>query len=215
MAQTSSESSRRRWDHHPVTASAILLFYIATRMIWPGWIDRLGDYASYIFEGVFAAVVMLFYRKQWHGRFIPREALRNGAWGLAGGAALIAVVRLAHIWVPFAFRDLETILGLLLIGPLLEEALFRQALFWPARALFARPVLVIVFSALMFSAGHLYGILSLPAEYRPFVIFQAGYTFLLGIWWGHLELRTRSYWATVAPHFGLNLGFLLAGLLLT
>ncbi|MBS1960232.1 MAG: CPBP family intramembrane metalloprotease [Bdellovibrionales bacterium] len=103
---------------------------------------------------------------------------------------------------------------LLVVGSIIEELLYRQALWFSLEAMTDRwPRVVawapLVVTALLFSIGHLEAYSTVPPEYKSFVLFQTGYTLALGLWWGRIYQEGRSVGLTILLHMGYNFGFLL------
>lgn len=113
----------------------------------------------------------------------------------------IAVFML-RVYVPPLPRRVDVV-ALLFTGLVAEECLFRGALFGlAARAFPGRPVTVIVWTSLFFSAQHF--------QYHHFAVTrnaltQVAYAFPLGLVLGYVRTRTGSLGAPVALHFVNNL----------
>lgn len=88
----------------------------------------------------------------------------------------------------------------ILLIPWIEEVIFRGWLFGALQR--SSPGVAIVGSAVLFGIHHLqYAHFSLT----PFVLFQVGYTCVLGILFGALRLRSGSIYLSLLLHIALNL----------
>lgn len=191
----------------------ILAFYGVVRFGLTQWLDSFGEYASYIFETAFVSLVGFYYRdrlklslnlsKELLGGFAPAVLL--------GGISFLCTKPLGLI-VPFDLRSNETILFLLLIGPILEEMIFRMAL-WESVVDLTRsisPYAILPVSVLIFSYAHFHAYWFVPEQIRPFVIYQALYVMPLAAYSGYRKFRTGSISPAILVHVGFNAGFFAA-----
>src|SRR5579871_5441824 len=192
-----------------ILAIAILLIYALTHFVFDARIDALGPYASYVGEGALIVMALAVYRKKF--RFSPRSTQRpllQAAVSFVLGFVVYRAGPLFHSQVPFDFRVSNLVALLLVLGPLVEELLFRFALWCPLERLTGeRAWVALLATTLLFSLGHFQAWFYVPAPVKNFVLYQTAYTFLLGLWWGLVYLRTRAIGATLALHFLFNLGF--------
>ena len=112
--------------------------------------------------------------------------------------------------IPFDFGSTETILFLLLIGPVLEELIFRGAMWrlmeqWIGQGRFHTLCLILT-TSFIFAFSHFHAIFSVPDEYKPFIYYQTAYTFVLAIICARLRLRVGLIGAIVG-HMLFNFGF--------
>ncbi|MEZ4872732.1 MAG: CPBP family glutamic-type intramembrane protease [Bdellovibrionales bacterium] len=114
------------------------------------------------------------------------------------------------IVVPLDLEQPLTVALLLLVAPLLEELVFRFALWECFQNIVKKPVIIIVFTALLFSLSHFKAVFYLPKEFHPFIIYQTIYTLLLGLILGWQKHRRNSLPHAITGHFYFNLGFYLA-----
>ena len=212
------------------TQSALFLAgYFVLAVLLPSWIDQLGSYAMYIAEALFVVWVLYVFRENYSGRYRMWTAPDRFVWlglclGFGSGFGIHFLAQKLDLGVPFDFSCHETWVLLLLVGPLLEEALFRQAL-WFLLEVFVKKKTpstqvevtqsnlnwpLIFISAALFSGAHFYSFFFVPAGFSTFVLFQTAYTFLLGVGLSVAFSRTRAFWVPWALHTTFNLGFALA-----
>lgn len=191
-------------------ALAALFTYIAFHFLLPLKFAFLDGYGSYAFEIVFVAVLLYFAR----GRFRLWAPVK-GPYAIEVSMALIFGMLTLQIcnWFaipnPFDLNDPQLLFFLLIVGPILEELLFRQVLWFVFEDLFKSAKSAWIATAIFFSFGHFYAYLSVPEEFKPFVLYQSIYTLILAFWWGHRYLKYRAYAPVLILHFTYNFGFYL------
>jgi membrane protease YdiL (CAAX protease family) len=132
-------------------------------------------------------------------------------WPLMG----FGVYRLANfsgISIPFDFKSLELVFMLLLIAPILEELIFRFALWELVDDLIQNKEIQIWISAILFSVGHLITIFMISPDFRPFVLYQAMYVIILSIGAAKMRQESKGIIGSILVHFFFNFGFYLASL---
>jgi membrane protease YdiL (CAAX protease family) len=125
------------------------------------------------------------------------------------------VYRLANfsgISIPFDFKSLELVFMLLVIAPVLEELIFRFALWELVDDLIQNKEIQIWISAILFSVGHLVTIFMISPDFRPFVLYQAIYVIILSIGASKMRQESKGIIGSILVHFLFNFGFYLASL---
>jgi len=192
---------------------ALLAVYIVLRMAADPFFWRyISEYYSYTFEFAFVALTYYVFRDEI--KLFQRPALADA--GLTAGMILLGwtvyrVAGLFQIPIPFDLSSKETIFLLLFLGPILEELIFRMALWQAIQAIGRNAGLTLVATTLLFAAGHFAAYWFVPAPFRGFVIYQTAYVVLLGFALGGRRLSSNAVLPCLFMHFGFNLGFLLAG----
>jgi len=213
------ESDSENSSLHPVLsrrsdltiAIVALAVYVLVRFVLEGWLDSLHAYASYFFEVFFTLTVFFFFRAPLSFHFDRSKELKYESLAALGlGLIVFKLALVIPVVIPFDFTAGSLVFMLLVVAPLLEEFLFRGALWLAFEALTKSRKAAWVLSALLFSFGHFFAYFKVPAEYKSFVVYQAAYTLVLGFWWGRSLIRQGSLWATVFLHFWFNLGFYIA-----
>jgi membrane protease YdiL (CAAX protease family) len=189
-----------------------LLGYFVPRYSLGSWLDSLHPYAVYTFEVFYVTAFFYAHRHALRFRFKPRALLGAEALlALIFGGACRVGCNLLHIPFPLDLSAPEIMVLLLIVAPLLEEALYRQALLLPLDRLLAGNRLVVVkISALLFSASHFEALWTLRPELHGFVWYQGAYTLGLGLWLASAYYRHGGWGATLVLHFAFNLGFFVA-----
>ncbi len=174
------------------------------------WRSR-SPYYSYLFEILFviAGCLAFRFRTQLWRRPSGRDAIAVVLSFVGGGLALCGASWVS-VPVPFDFSSTETRVLLLLVAPILEEAVFRLVLWEAFATVFRKPLWVLLATTALFSLGHAAAYNFVPEIYRGFVLYQVLYVTLLGLAAG-FRRRDEGCWnSAVFVHFGFNLGFFFA-----
>ena len=185
----------------------ILLRMVADPFFW----RNFSEYYSYAFEVGFVALACFLFRGRF--KFLSRPSKDDAIAIIAAAVGGLLVYRAAS-WVgvpiPFDLNATETIFLLLVLGPILEEAVFRLAIWEGFQALTGNSCATLVATTLLFAAGHFAAYWFVPAEFHGFVIYQTSYVILLGLAAGWRRRQTNAISSAVVVHFGFNAGFFLA-----
>jgi hypothetical protein len=197
-----------------LAAAVVLAGFVVFEFFSDSWLQPFGPYAPYALEVLWVGVSAL-----WLANFFKREpsqsvpspvsSLGLGLGFLLSGATIRWGCGPLELLVPFDLQSGETIVFLLLVAPVLEESLYRGTWMEGMRAFVQRPWILLLTSAVLFSFSHLRVLGSVPADFRPFIEYQAAYTFLLGAACAAVRLRVGLV-AAIGMHFCFNLGFFLA-----
>lgn len=190
-----------------LVAAYVLLRMVADPLFW----REISAYYSYAFEIAFVLVAAyVFWDRVRIGKPCTRRDAVSSAVALGLGFLAYRGAGWVGIQIPFDFSSLEVVFLLLVLAPLLEEAVFRLALWEAISATCARPWVVLLATTLLFSGGHFAAYGFVPEEYRSFVLYQAAYVVLLGLGAGWRRLESGAVGPAIAVHFCFNLGFLVA-----
>ena len=126
---------------------------------------------------------------------------------MLGGVTIFFIFLMPQINIPFDFKSYETIIFLCLVAPILEELVFRFMIIEGLNTKIKNIYLLTTLSALIFSLVHLQAYTVVNPIYKSFVIYQATYTFLLGLWWAFAYLKSRNLYHVMAMHMLFNFGF--------
>lgn len=194
-----------------VVALIFLLVFILASFVYSEKIDRLDAYAMYIFDALFTIIVVGVYRKQLNLklRFDKSVAIQM-VLSFALGFLVYRLAVLRSMTIPFNLNEPETILFLILIGPILEEFLFRQALWSSIQTLADNRLAAYLGTSLLFAFAHFHAYFFVDDLIRPFIVYQTGYVFIIALWWGFNILKHRSILTTILFHIAFNTGFLAA-----
>ncbi len=124
------------------------------------------------------------------------------SWLIPAGYAVLV----ARVWIPALPRWID-IVAFLVTGLIAEELLFRGAIFQLAHRIHAERARLAAWSSVLassvfFALQHLqyHGF-----QWTPAAAVQVGYTFVMGVCFGVVRLRSESIWAPIAVHFINNL----------
>jgi hypothetical protein len=189
-------------------AALSLVIFVLGEYIFTDRLDALSVYAIYGFEFIFAMVSLIIFRGfAWSmGKPDPLDIVLIALLFPLG--ILIHFFAFARgIMIPFDLHSGETLLFLLLIGPVLEELIFRGALWSLIGVVTNRNNWVRgIVTTFLFSYGHYQMIGHLPEGVKSFVIYQASYTLVLGAMLAFVRARNGLLWA-ILGHFCFNFGF--------
>lgn len=186
--------------------------YLAIRVAGDFYWRTVTPWAAYSFEIAFVFAATYFYRKRLRFKISLRPLVLGVVLSLLSGFAIYKLITSAGLEVPFDFQSREFLFLLLVFGPILEELIFRMALWEPSVDWLKKQEYALILTTILFSLGHLQAFWSIPLMYRPFVLIQALYVILLGLGCGYAKIKTNSLSGAVAVHLGFNAGFYLASL---
>lgn len=194
----------------------IIFFYLTIRIgLNPLW-ETISPIYAYLFEVCFVVSCYLVYRKKKERKIFNVELnkdffLRLLPWPFVG----FVVYRLAQkstILIPFEFNSVQILFLLLVVAPVLEEFIFRYALWEAVGDLVKSDELKVWISSLLFSVGHLISMFMISPDFRPFVLYQSFYVIILGFGVSQMRIKTGSITGSILIHFLFNLGFYLGSL---
>jgi membrane protease YdiL (CAAX protease family) len=190
-----------------------VIFYIITRIIFDSLWRKISIYWGYGFEVVYVAAVYYHYRNRI--QFFSKKYLFQLLAFLTAlfcGFWIYELAIYSHLPIRFDMRSGEIIFLLLIVAPILEEFIFRLALWEPLKELFGDESTVNILCAILFSVGHFTALWNVQIDYRAFVLYQTLYVILLALSCGWARIRTRSVFSSIIIHFGFNLGFFIGSL---
>jgi membrane protease YdiL (CAAX protease family) len=198
-----------------IVASLLFIFYLVVIYGFIKQLDSYGPYASYIFEALFIFFVCCLYRRDLKVKFrLTVTYILQVGFSLILGFCIFKFAHVLGISIPFDLKDPETRTFLVVLGPILEEFLFRQALWSCAARILNSPGSTVILTSLLFSFAHFFSYFFVPSSIRPFIIYQTIYVLFLGLRWGVTKKRTGSITATIFLHIAFNSGFLLGSFFL-
>lgn len=190
--------------------TGIAAFYFAVHFGATKQVDAIGMYASYLVEIGLVALTIALLRPRLSIRALAKPfTLVASAFSLVGGFAILKIARLTGISVPMNVNDVETVIFLVAVAPILEELIFRFMLFQPIQRVWNAKIAMVA-TSLLFSYSHLHAIWFVPPEYDKFLIYQTAYALPLGFACAYVMRRQRSLLSSMLVHATFNLGFFLA-----
>lgn len=190
----------------------IVVGYVLIRMLGDIYIwSRLDPYFSYGFEVLFVSAVMSFYRhkRPWFNPPQIKDLYLSLLILMAGGLTYV-FAGLLGMGVPYDLNSSTTILFLLAVAPILEELIFRLALWEGIKAISDHAFSTITVSTLLFSIAHLVAYWVVTSSIQSFVLYQALYVIPLSIVISYRRHYANSVFSAMLLHFGFNFGFYLA-----
>lgn len=195
-------------------ALLILLTYIALSLVLSPWLDSFNEYASYITESAFVFAVGFYYRNRLRFSFqLSRELIHSLLPGFIAGFVFSLGLKPLGLIAPFDLESASAILLLILIGPILEEAIFRMALWEPLLDLTRSKPAALVITTVLFAYAHLHAIWFTPPEIHSFIFYQTAYVTVLGGLCGLRKIASSSLSAPILTHITFNTAFYLATLI--
>ena len=176
-----------------------------------GFWRTISPYYSYAFELAFIILIIKVYPGSITLGSIKNTQTPMGLFvALASGGLICKLIASAGIAIPWDVNQLEVVFLLLLLAPVLEELIFRYAL-WELLKLPRFTVAErIVWSSGIFSLGHFVAFLTIPEMFKPFLVCQVLYVILLGLACGYERERSRGVLGPILIHFCFNFGFYLS-----
>lgn len=200
-----------------LTALTLIITYIAARFVYSAHLDAISPYGSYFFEVAFVAIATLIYKPKFSIGLegsLRKILIADLVIPLSVGLTVFLLTTPLGLTVPFELKSAETLFFLLLAGPILEELVFRFALWQPIEALTGRRWAAVHLTTALFSFAHFYSYFFVPAEFRPFIIYQSIYVIWLGYYCAIRKNETNSVRHPTIVHLAFNMGFFLGSLLL-
>jgi membrane protease YdiL (CAAX protease family) len=197
-------------DYIKIFACFLALVFYLGEIIFRGQIEAVSMYGIYFFEALWVLAVYFVFRKiSWLNRekIIPSLVLIFVTAVLGASVHVLATIN--DILIPFDLDNAETILFLILLGPVLEEFVFRYGFWSIFESLIKSRWILILITAVLFSFSHFQLISEFPPEIHGFIHYQSAYTFVLGVFCGYLRAYSGLSIAITA-HILFNLGFYLA-----
>lgn len=185
--------------------------YIIVRMVGDFFFLRsISEYYSYLFEVGFVVFAGWIYRDQITFFKVPSKTDVVGmVVAFLFSFMIYKIADWFQIQIPFDLQSQETVFLLLLLAPVLEEAIFRMALWQAFVSFISNSWLVIFLTTIFFGLGHFNAYWFVPEEYKSFVIYQTSYVMLLGFGVGWVRYRSQAIISPIFVHFCFNLGFYL------
>ena len=195
-----------------IAGAAFVGVYVIFRMIADPFFWRsISEYYSYAFEVAFVvAAYGVFRRRVVLWKCPGRGDVLGTVLALLGGGAVFKAAAPLGAPIPFDLSARETLFLLLVVAPILEELIFRMALWEAFRSFLKSERQVLAVTTFLFALGHFAAYWFVPAQFHHFVLYQTSYVLLLGCFAGWRRMKADAVVAGVWVHFGFNLGFFLA-----
>lgn len=194
-----------------IFGAALVIVYLCLRYGLTAQVDAMGPYTGYLLELMVVAFSLAVFRRHFfvswrlsRGMFIQMFA------SLLLGGAIAQTAKYLDLPIPFDPSNKQTVAFLLLLGPVLEEFIFRFALWHSFLVLGSGAIGTWLLTSALFSYGHFHSYFFVPGNWQGFIIFQTLYTLAAGLWWGWSYKKTGNLAHPIVLHIVFNLGFFLA-----
>ncbi len=187
-------------------APLLLIIFIVFRFIIPHTLELI-PFGGLIFDALFSVIAISFF---WEGLSFINLALNPRLMILYFfmGGLIYCLGMYSQFSNPFAFESAQTFLMMIIIGPIIEELLFRLGLWKIIENLpFRFKYDSLIITSVLFSFSHFHAYFFVASEFHSFVIYQTIYTLLLGLCLGYEFHKRRSLTTVTIHHMLFNLGF--------
>jgi membrane protease YdiL (CAAX protease family) len=186
---------------------SILLKLGGENIFW----QKVPLYYSYLFEIVFIVVTASLLKLRAPTFKVPSLFDLASFLGLLTlGFTTFKFANHFEIMIPFDFNLKLNVFLLLVVAPILEELVFRYALWEALQRVSKKWWVTLLGTSFLFSAAHFTSFWAVPALFKSFVIYQTCYTAVLGVIAGLPKLKRQDLSTSIFLHFCFNLGFLIA-----
>ena len=202
-----------------VLSGVLFCLFIAVEFFHLFSLDAINPYAIYAFEVMFTTLCWAILKNfEWKIRAIKIQDTLILLLTLIAGFGIFSFAKVQLIEIPFDFKNPEMVLFLLVIGPILEELVYRGAL-WGVFTEFGRRLkpqqataLAFGLTTTLFAYSHYFMIFSLPESFSAFIRYQGAYTLGLGLVCGWVRMRIGLR-AAIGFHAAFNFGFWLCAVI--
>ena len=187
-------------------------FYFAIAWFFPWdliqWDSSIS--ISYLFDILFVLIVTVSF-KLFHFEFSLhlKGLIARSVAIIAAAIFSMFLINLFGLKAPFKYVE-NLALQILILAPIIEELIFRQAFYGVFSRYFEHPRHNLLLNSFLFSLSHLPAIWILPDEFKSFIIAQLFYTFLLGWLCAKSRMKSRTIFEPIVLHFIFNLLFYIA-----
>lgn len=186
----------------------ILLVFIVGRLVFDSFWRQFTPFYSYGFELLIILVAYFkYFRPSLLNLTTSKQTLSLTGVSFLFGLMAHKIASSSGIFIPFDFQDYTSIIILIIIAPIIEEFLFRFALWEPLDDLFKDDLTVAFISSFLFSLAHFLAVSFADGDTKIFVAYQTLYTLCLGIFCSWARVYANSLLLPLIIHFAFNLGF--------
>jgi membrane protease YdiL (CAAX protease family) len=190
----------------------IVLFFILGEFVFPDALAGVHLNAVYGLELLLVFVALITFWKRITFRFKPGlPQLIDAVTLFIAGFLVNKLCIPLELKSPINLNNGLVLFFLLIYAPLVEELIFRMAIWQSIRAWIKQPWVLIIATSALFSFSHFYAYFTIEDEFKNFVLYQTGYTFGLALYLGYRLKQGKALFFTMLLHFFFNLGFAIAG----
>lgn len=196
--------------NHLIWILPFIYFGVAWVFPWEQFQWNSSISVAYVFDIIFVVLITFSFRLFHFKLFLHWRGFIARAIAVIGAALFsLFIVNLFGFKAPFKYVD-QLFLQILILAPIVEELIFRQAFYGVFDKYFHNKNHNILLNSALFSLSHLPGVWFLPAEFRSFIYVQLLYTFLLGWLCAKSRMKSRAVYEPIVLHFLFNLVFYIA-----
>ena len=126
---------------------------------------------------------------------------------LLAGFLVLVLAKALNTEIPFSINNPFVLFFLVLVGPLLEELVFRFALWHGFETTTKSQRATLFLTSVIFGLAHFKSVLMILPAYMTFISFQFVYTIVVSFWWGERYIESKSISVPIVYHVMFNLGF--------
>lgn len=195
---------------HLIWLSPIIYFSISWGFPWDKvqWDSTIS--ISYLFDIIFVTISCIFFKNFFEFKKIDfKGGISRIIAVLILAIVSLLITSLSGIKSPFGYIE-HLVLQILILAPIIEELVFRQAIFIAFSNYFKNKNILLLSNSIFFSLSHLPALFILPEEFKSFIFIQLVYTFFLGWICTKARLKNGNIAESVILHFLFNLVFYFA-----
>jgi membrane protease YdiL (CAAX protease family) len=167
---------------------------------WKGFIP-------YYYEVAYVIIAFVLFSKKLEFKVDFSKYGKGFLGSLVAGVLTILLAKGLNTELPFAMNNTFVLFFLVLVGPLLEELVFRFALWHGFESITKCQRGTLFLTSVIFALAHFKSVLMVSAPYMTFISFQFIYVLLVSFWWGEKYIQSKSISVPVIYHILFNLGF--------
>jgi membrane protease YdiL (CAAX protease family) len=109
--------------------------------------------------------------------------------------------------VPFSFENKFDVIMLILLGPLLEECIFRLFIYFSLNNLLIHNNFKVIIVSIIFSLSHFKAYFYVDDTLKSFIIYQSIYTLIISFLWTYQFSKDNNITTPIISHVSYNFGF--------
>ncbi|MCO4793073.1 MAG: CPBP family intramembrane metalloprotease [Bacteriovoracaceae bacterium] len=171
--------------------------------LFPFW----RGFVPYYYEVGFVIVAFILYRERLSFKVDFGKYSKGFGCSLLFGLATVILAKVLNTELPFAMSNSFVLFFLVIVGPLLEELIFRFALWHGIDSVIGCRRGTLMLTSILFSLAHFKSIFMIKTPFMTFIAFQAVYSLMVSYWWGNKYIESGSISVPTIYHILFNLGF--------
>ncbi len=187
------------------TILVVLYLFLAFlgESLFPFW----KGFVPYYYEVGYVILAFFLFRDKLSFKVDLSKYAKGFVCSLFAGFATILLAKGLNTEIPFAMNNSFVLFFLVLVGPLLEELVFRFALWHGFESITKCQRGTLFLTSVIFALAHFKSVLMVTAPFMTFIAFQFVYVLIVSFWWGEKYIQSKSISIPVIYHIMFNLGF--------